>query len=224
MTDPAPLLRRLVPRLALRRKLARLAILFERVWPAIWPALGVVGVFLIVALLDLPSLLPAWLHIAMLAAFGGAVAILLGLGLRGIASPNLAAADRRLEMASGLTHRPLSVLSDRPASQDEAGQALWQAHVARAAAQIRHLRIGWPKPGLARLDRRALRCGPLMRAAAADVPPLRASALFLFFDVLRLATGAARRGRLIGRALFVHGVVPRASMLLNRPGRDKCAS
>lgn len=179
MTDPAPLLRRLT----LRRTLARLAILFERVWPAIWPALGVVGVFLIVALLDLPSLLPAWLHIAMLAAFGGGAAILLWLGLRGIASPNLAAADRRLEMASGLTHRPLSVLSDRPASQDEAGQALWQAHVARAAAQIRHLRIGWPKPGLARLDRRALRCGLVIALIAAltvanhDAPARLAAAL-----------------------------------------------
>jgi uncharacterized protein (TIGR02302 family) len=179
MTELAPLPRRL----AARRTLARLAILFERVWPAIWPPLGVVGLFVVVAFLNLPSLLPAWLHIAMLAGFGGAALTLLALGLRGIAAPNLAAADRRLEIASGLTHRPLSVLSDRLAVQDAASQALWQAHVARAAAQIRHLRIGWPKPGLARRDRRALRCGLVVALIAAlaianrDAPSRLAAAM-----------------------------------------------
>ena len=50
--DPGRLLRRL----AGRRALARLALLFERVWPALWPPLGVAGVFLCAALLDLPRL------------------------------------------------------------------------------------------------------------------------------------------------------------------------
>ena len=54
MTDPAPLLRRL----ASRRFLARAAILFEAVWPALWPPLAVIGVFLCAALLNLPPLLP----------------------------------------------------------------------------------------------------------------------------------------------------------------------
>src|ERR1700729_3336115 len=61
--DINPLLRRL----AGHRALARLAILFERVWPALWPPLGVAGLFVCVALLDLPSYLPAAWHLALLA-------------------------------------------------------------------------------------------------------------------------------------------------------------
>ena len=47
--------------------MARAAILFEAVWPALWPPLGIVGVFLCAALLDLPPLLPGSLHVAVLA-------------------------------------------------------------------------------------------------------------------------------------------------------------
>ena len=58
MIPPAEMSQSLLRRLAGRRALARLAILFERVWPALWPPLGVAGVFVCVALLDLPALLP----------------------------------------------------------------------------------------------------------------------------------------------------------------------
>ncbi|HEY6434507.1 MAG TPA: DUF4175 family protein, partial [Acetobacteraceae bacterium] len=103
--------------------------------------------------------LPPYLHLAVLAVGGVAVLVLLGRGLRGLATPDEAAADRRLERASGLRHRPLSVLRDRPTVADEAGQAMWQAHVVRAVNQIRRLRVGLPHPGLARRDPRALRAG-----------------------------------------------------------------
>jgi hypothetical protein len=62
MTDPAGLMRRL----AGRRFLARAAILFEAVWPALWPPLAVAGVFVCAALLDLPPMLPGWLHAGLL--------------------------------------------------------------------------------------------------------------------------------------------------------------
>lgn len=152
--------------LAGRRALARLAILFERVWPAIWPPLGVGGLFLLVALLDLPRLLPPSVHMALLVLTGLAVAGLLARGLTGIAAPDEAAADRRLELASGLNHRPLSVLTDHPAHEDAAGLTLWRAHVARAMRQVRRLRVGLPHPGLARRDRHALR-GALVVALVA---------------------------------------------------------
>ena len=151
--EQAPLHRRL----AARRRLARLAILFERLWPALWPPLGVAGVFVCLALLGVPRRLPPLGHLALLIAGVIAILALLWRGLRGIAAPDEAAADRRLERASGLRHRPLAVLTDRPSVQDETGLALWQAHVARAAAQIRRLRVGLPHPGLARRDRHALR-------------------------------------------------------------------
>ena len=49
-------------------------------------------------------------------------------------APAPAAADRRIEAASGLRHRPLATLGDRPAGEDPAALALWQAHLARQAA------------------------------------------------------------------------------------------
>ena len=162
MTEPGPALRRLNG----RRGLARAAIVFEALWPALWPPLGVAGVFLVAALLDLPARLPVEWHIVLLVVTGLAILGLLIRGLRGLRVPDNAAADRRLELASGLTHRPLSVLTDRPSQTDAVGQALWQAHLARTARQINNLRVGAPHPGLARRDRIALR-GALVVALVA---------------------------------------------------------
>jgi uncharacterized protein (TIGR02302 family) len=172
---------KLLRRLAGRRILARLALLFERVWPALWPPLGVVGLFLCAALLDLPRRLPPNLHLALLVVTFAAVVVLLVRGFKGLGAPDDAAADRRLEVASGLRHRPLSVLTDRPAGRyegrqagqdpghDPAGDPLWRAHVERAISQLRRLRIGLPRPGLARRDPRALRGGLLVALVAALV-------------------------------------------------------
>jgi uncharacterized protein (TIGR02302 family) len=160
---------RLSQHLAGRRAQARAAILFERVWPAIWPALGVAGLFLVAALLDIPRMLPPWAHLTLLAVTGLAVLGLLGRGLARVRRPDAAAADRRLERASGLAHRPLAVLADRPAHDDAAGQALWAAHVGRAMAQVGRLRVGRPSPGLARHDRRALRAALVVALVAAVV-------------------------------------------------------
>jgi hypothetical protein len=62
----------------------------------------------------------------------------------------VAAARRRLEVDSGLAHRPLFALDDKLATdpRDRAGAALWEAH---------RLRLAWPRPGLVRLDPLALR-------------------------------------------------------------------
>jgi uncharacterized protein (TIGR02302 family) len=163
MKSQKPLLRRL----ATRRLLARGAILFEAVWPALWPVGAAVGIFLCAALLNLPSLLPSWLHLAVLAAVVAVVLSLLVRGLRSITLPDNRAADRRLEERSGFVHRPLSVLTDKPAATDALGLAVWQAHAARAIAQIGSLHIGPPRPGLARADRRAFRYGLLLCIVAA---------------------------------------------------------
>jgi len=147
----------LARRLAGRRLLARGAILFERLWPALWPPLGLIGVFACLALLNLPELLPPMLHLALLAGILLGVIVLAVWGLRGLRLPDDRAADRRLETSSGLIHRPLSVLTDRPAGTDSLGAAVWQAHTARALAQVGRLKVGLPHPGLARRDPRALR-------------------------------------------------------------------
>src|ERR1700732_1974662 len=57
-------------RLVLRLRLARAALLWERVWPAAWPALCVVGGFAVLALFDLLPWLPGIGHAGVLAGFG----------------------------------------------------------------------------------------------------------------------------------------------------------
>lgn len=147
-----------------RRGAARAVLLFERLWPALWPPMGLLGLLLCAALLDLPRLLPGWLHLLLLIGAGLALAGFTAWRLRAIALPDAAAADRRLERASGLRHRPLATLADHKAVAGDPG--LWQAHLARAAAEIGRLRVGAPHPGLAARDPRALRLGLVVLLAA----------------------------------------------------------
>jgi uncharacterized protein (TIGR02302 family) len=71
-----------------------------------------------------------------------------------------------LERDSGLAHRPLAVLADRPAGDDAMAQALWQAHRNRAAAQLGRLHVARPAPGLAARDPQALRAAVLVALVA----------------------------------------------------------
>lgn len=155
----------LLRRLARRRSLVRYVIIFEGLWPALWPVLGVAGLFVCLALLGVFGLLPPWPHAVLLTGFAAAFVLFLARGLARLRFPDVAAADRRLEREAGLPHRPLATLTDRPVSPG--GETLWRAHVARAAAQVRRLRVGLPRPGLAARDIRALRCGLAVALVAA---------------------------------------------------------
>ena len=120
----------LTARLAARRAQARRVLWVERIWPAMWPAASLLAAGLAAALFDLPAMLPPLWHLLALAAFVAAIGALAWRGLRPLARPTDAEVDRRLERATGLRHRPLVVIGDRPASPDPAGAALWQAHLA----------------------------------------------------------------------------------------------
>jgi hypothetical protein len=152
-----------------RRLLARAALVWEAVWPRLWPALGLLGVFLVLALLGLPPLLPGGWHMLLLAAAAGGFGFLLWRGFRDFRVPGDAAAERRLERHSGLRHRPLAALADRPAAtgDDPAALAFWRAHQARAAAQVAKLRVGAPRPGLPARDPLALRAALAVALVAA---------------------------------------------------------
>jgi len=159
----------LIGRLARRRRLARLVLWWESAWPALWPSLGVAGLFLVLALAGVLPLLPPLLHTLVLLGFALALAATLRTALRGLRAPGPDQADRRLEQASRLSHRPLATLADSPTGSDPASLALWQAHRKRAAAALGRLRVGRPEPGLARRDPRALRAGLLVALVAAFV-------------------------------------------------------
>ena len=144
--------------LSRRLFLSRAALAWEKLWPALWPMLGVAGLFLAVALFDLPSLLPNALHVAVVAGFALVFITAAYFGLRRLAWPDAITARRRIEQNSGLPHRPLEALADRPSGPlDEAEASLWEAHRRRMTATLRRLRVGWPAAGLARRDPWGLR-------------------------------------------------------------------
>ncbi|MFQ5984475.1 MAG: TIGR02302 family protein [Alphaproteobacteria bacterium] len=147
-----------------RLLLAKAVLLWESLWPALWPATGVAGLFVAVSLLDAWAYLPGWAHLAGLCLFGLAFAAGLVRGSRQLRLPNEAAARRRLEQASGLPHRPLAALADRPAGDPAhpAALGLWRLHLERTVATARRLKVGVPAPGLPRKDPLALRAAVLM--------------------------------------------------------------
>jgi uncharacterized protein (TIGR02302 family) len=145
-------------RFSARLRLARAALLWERIWPACWPAFAILGTFLVLGLFDLLPLLPGMLHAALLLLFGAAFVVALAAMTRGLVLPDRIAARRRIEQASGLRHRPLQALADRPsAALDTQGGRLWQAHQRRMEEATRRLRVGLPTAGLARSDPFGLR-------------------------------------------------------------------
>lgn len=163
MTGPA----RLATRLARRTRLARLALWWEAAWPALWPPLGVIGLFLVLGLGGLPLVLPGLVHLLLLTGFAAALAWTLRHAWRRLAPPGAGAAQRRLERDSGLDHRPIATLADRPVGEDPVALALWEAHRRRAAARLAALRVAPPRPGLPSRDRRALRGGLAVALVAA---------------------------------------------------------
>jgi uncharacterized protein (TIGR02302 family) len=137
----------------MRLRLARAALLWERVWPACWPVLAVLGTFFVLALFDFLPALPGLLHAGVLLCFGTAFVIALGAALRRFVLPDLSAARRRIEQVSGLLHRPLQTLTDHPSAPlDAQVSRLWQAHLQRMEAAARRLRVGVPHAGFASRD------------------------------------------------------------------------
>lgn len=178
-----------------KRRAAQAALWFEQLWPAVWPAIGVLGFYACLALVDVPSWLPPWPRIALLVAALLAAGFLLWRGLARIVRPNSALADRRLERDSGLRHRPLATIGDLPAAATPEQEILWREHIARLRTQISRLRVGKPRPGLAKRDGWALR-GALLVAlvAALGIAGGDAPARLLRAFVPTLPTAAAGPG------------------------------
>src|SRR6516162_5080501 len=155
MTDRSPTDR---ASFAMRLRLARAALLWERVWPSCWPTLAVIGTFFGLALFDLLPNLPGLLHACVLLGLGAAFLISVAGVFRKLVVPDQVAARRRIELASGLQHRPLVALADRPSGLlDTQAAGLWQAHLRRMEAAARGLRIGFPRAGFALHDPWGLR-------------------------------------------------------------------
>lgn len=150
---------RLPRRLIRGLRTARAVLVFEAVWPVIWPPLGIVAVYLCAALLGLPQRLGVAVNSILLILDGVAAVVALGIGIARIRWPDAQAAQARLTSASGLTHDPIGALLDSPAQGDVASHLLWQAHRARVLASAERLRVGLPWPWRTTPGRLAFRGG-----------------------------------------------------------------
>lgn len=153
---------------AVRR--ARLALLWEDLWPRLILPLLVIAAFLAVSWFGLWIGMPEWLRITLLVLFAlsGFASVVPLLSLR---RPSEAAALIRVERTTGTPHRPATAVLDRLGAQrdDPATQAIWAAHRARLLGEFGALRAGAPSPGVPRRDPYALRFVVLLLAVLAFV-------------------------------------------------------
>jgi uncharacterized protein (TIGR02302 family) len=135
-------------------------------WRLAWPIIAWIALFAAVALLDLLPRLSSWLHGLILAAMAGGLVYFLS-RLRHFRTPTRQEAQRRLEADSGLSHRPLSQLDDKPApiSGDWMSDEMWRLQRRRGLALLARLRLTPPAPGLPARDPWGLRFAPLLALA-----------------------------------------------------------
>ncbi|MBT4486599.1 MAG: DUF4175 family protein, partial [Rhodospirillaceae bacterium] len=128
---------------------AGLVLLWEIAWRALLPLICVMGLFLALALLELPLLLSPLLHAALLVLFAAAALGAIWFAVTKWRRPGHDNIVRRLETDSKFSHRPLGALADRLTNaHDHMAAALWRTHQRRARENLNNLRIGLPRPGL----------------------------------------------------------------------------
>ena len=120
--------------------LTRSAIFFERAWPTILPALGIIVVLTIFSLVEVWRVIPVWLHVLTLLLAVGVSGVMLWRDTRGVDFPTRREAQQRLETDGAASHAPLQSLDDRPFVIGTPSDVLWRAHMqasAERAAQAR---------------------------------------------------------------------------------------
>ncbi|HEY2835666.1 MAG TPA: DUF4175 domain-containing protein [Rhizomicrobium sp.] len=134
----------------LRRRLswARFVLFVERAVPALWPAIGIMGLYFALALSGLFTVTPWLVQSVVLAAAITAMGLALDNGFRDFRMPTPQDAARRLERDNKLLHRPISEGDDLllAGSNDPVAQELWAQHRARALPD--KLRFAWPDPDI----------------------------------------------------------------------------
>ena len=144
--------------------LTHVSLTWERLWPCLWPVVGVTVVFISLALFDWLPMLPFWAHSLALIGFAMAFGFMVRGAIIGFKAVDEKTAQHRLEQDSGLKHRPLTALHDRLAGGLKGAdtEGLWQVHLRRMAERARRLKVLLPSPGLARRDPYGLRAVALL--------------------------------------------------------------
>jgi uncharacterized protein (TIGR02302 family) len=154
----------------LKRALSRAwwTIVWERLWPPLASIFTAIGLFLAL------SWAGVWLFLPPVGrAIGlfliGVVTAICAVPLLRFRLPSTLDGLRRLDIGSGLAHRPATAIADRMATADadHVSVALWRAHLERALRAARALRAGLPAPRLGVRDPMAVRGLILVVAIAA---------------------------------------------------------
>ncbi len=174
------------------RALTHAAMIAERLIAQFWPAVLLILAFIAAAFLEVPQWLGSvsggWLQAALLLAVVAGVLITFRRGVRRMTRPDGDEVRRRVEVDSGVVHRPLTGLEDTLASGGDQAAALWRIHQARLAEESRKVRAAGPRPVLAAADPFGMRAvvvlvlivgiaaawsSPVSRLTAAVLPDLR---------------------------------------------------
>ncbi|HEY3777287.1 MAG TPA: TIGR02302 family protein [Rhizomicrobium sp.] len=139
--------------------LARALLMWERAWPALWPASGILGLYIAAAFFGLTDLFPAALRALVCFAVLCATGYWLLREFLAWRVPRWDEGARRVERDSALLHRPITERGDRLAvgAGDAFAESLWRAHLAQLLTRLGRLRLALPSPGLANRDPYSLR-------------------------------------------------------------------
>src|SRR5215471_5965195 len=91
---------------------ARLVVLWERIWPAMWPGMGIIGAGMILALLNFFSILPGVAHALFLILLFGSATYFFWKTFSPFRTPKWEDGARRVERDSDLPNRPITEGSD----------------------------------------------------------------------------------------------------------------
>jgi uncharacterized protein (TIGR02302 family) len=143
---------------------ARLILLWERIWPAMWPGMGVIGLGMTLALVGLFGVVPGAVHAIILVALFGATVFVFWRSFFRFRGPRWEDGARRVERDSRLPNRPITEGSDKVAAGkgDPFTERLWRAHVIRLLASAKELRLSLPSPGMWGRDPHGIRFAVLL--------------------------------------------------------------
>lgn len=136
-------------------------------WNGLWPTQAIALALLALGISGLLPALGPWLHSMALLAAAAWLGWTLWQRRAAWTLPSREEAVRRLERDSGVEHRPLHALADRPLDASPTGQALWAAHQRQLAARLDALQPRVPASDVPRLDRHAWRAGAFLALAVA---------------------------------------------------------
>jgi len=203
---------------------ARLAILWERAWDSLYPAAMVLGFFALAVLSGLLPSLPDWARFTSLGLF--AVALIWTLvPVARLLVPTRPEAIRRIEVSSGLAHRPVAGSEDKLAEgeQDTLSKTIWQEHHIRQLQKLGHLKIGMVRSAWSARDTYALRV-PLLLALFAALVLGRTEPAALLADSVRMEAPAPQKTASLDAWVAPPGYTGRPPLMLTSPAmREKIA-